>query len=121
MEAATIKIVCAISQLNTTPSTQQIQQTADRVPRCAKCPELARTHTRGNGGAVETEDEGDERRQVSRGRKGSNETKLVLVGVACGKIRNSWSPSIPHAEAGSFASWTLLEPYAIRGRRVKRG
>jgi len=63
----------------------------------------------------------DKRRQVSRGRKGSNKAKLVLVGVACGKIRNSWSPSIPHAEAGSFASWRLLEPYAIRGRRAKRG
>jgi hypothetical protein len=32
-----------------------------------------------------------------------------------------WSPSIPHAEARSFVSWTLLELYAIRGRRVKRG
>jgi len=65
--------------------------------------------------------EGDEKRQISRGRRGSNEAKLVLVGVASGKIGNLWSPSIPHAEAGSFASCTLLEPYAIRGRRVKSG
>ena len=56
------------------------------------------------------------RRQVSRGRRGSNEAKLVLVDVASGKTRNLGSPSIPHAEAGSFASWILLEPYAIRGR-----
>jgi len=34
----------------------------------------------------------DEKRQVSRGRRGSNETKLVLVGVASGKTRNSLSP-----------------------------
>ena len=59
--------------------------------------------------------------QVSRGRRGSNEATLVLVGVASGKTGNLWSPSIPHAEAGSFASWTLLEPYAVRGRRVKSG
>jgi hypothetical protein len=64
---------------------------------------------------------GDDKRQVSRGRRGSNESKLVLVGVASGKIRNLWSPSIPHAEAGPFVSWILLEPYAIRGRRVKSG
>jgi len=54
----------------------------------------------------------DEQRQVSRGRRGSNETKLALVGVASGKNRNLWSPSIPHAEAGSSASQILLEPYA---------
>jgi hypothetical protein len=64
---------------------------------------------------------GDEQRQVSRGRRGSSEAKLALVGVVSGKTRNLWSPSIPHAEAGSFVSWTLLEPYAIRGRRVMRG
>jgi len=46
----------------------------------------------------------DEQRQVSRGRRGSSETKLALVGVASGKNRNLWSPSIPHAEAGSSAS-----------------
>jgi len=63
----------------------------------------------------------DDKRQVSRGRRGSNEARLVLVGVAGGRNRNLWSPSIPHAEAGSFASCTLLEPYAIRGRRVKKG
>ena len=63
----------------------------------------------------------DKQRRVSRGRRGSNETKLVLVGVASGKSGNSWSPSIPHAEAGSFASWIVLEPYARRGRRVKSG
>jgi len=62
-----------------------------------------------------------EQRQVSRGRRGSNETKLVLVGVGGGKTRSLYGPSIPHAEAGPFASWTLLEPYAIRGRRVNRG
>jgi len=63
----------------------------------------------------------NEQRQVSRGRRGSSKTKLVLVGVASGKIRNLWSPSIPLAEAESFASWIVLEPYAIRGRCVKRG
>jgi hypothetical protein len=63
--------------------------------------------------------EGDNQRQINRERRGSNEAKLVLVDVASGKIGNLWSPSIPQAEAGSFASWTLLEPYAIRGRRVK--
>jgi hypothetical protein len=63
----------------------------------------------------------DEQRQVSRGRRGSSKAKLALVGVASGKTGNLWSPSIPHAEAGSFVSWKLLEPYAIRGRRVKRG
>jgi len=61
----------------------------------------------------------DKQWQVSRGRRGSNESKLVLVDVASGKTRNLGSPSIPHAEAGSFASWILLEPYAIRGRRVR--
>lgn len=40
---------------------------------------------------------GDEQKQVSRGRRGSNETGLVLVGVVCGKIRNSCYPSIAHA------------------------
>jgi len=64
---------------------------------------------------------GDNQRQVNRERRGSNEAKLVLVGVASGRTRNLWSPSIPHAEAGSFVSWTLLEPYAIRGRRVESG
>jgi len=63
----------------------------------------------------------DKQRRVSRGRRGSNEAKLVLVGVASGKSGNLRSPSIPHAEAGSFASWTLLEPYAIRGRHVEGG
>jgi hypothetical protein len=63
----------------------------------------------------------DGRRQVSRGRRGSNGTKLVLVGVGGGKTRSLYGSSIPHAEAGSFASWTLLEPYAIRGRRVNGG
>jgi len=43
------------------------------------------------------------------------------MGVGSGKTRNLWSPSIPQAEAGSFVSSTLLEPYAIRGRRVKSG
>ena len=47
-------------------------------------------------------DEGQ--RQVSREKRGSNETELVLVGVVSGKTENLWSPSIPHAEAGSFAS-----------------
>jgi hypothetical protein len=65
--------------------------------------------------------EGNNGRKVSRGRRGSNEAKLVLVGVDSGKTGNLRSPSMPHAEAGSFVSWTLLEPYAIRGRRVKRG
>jgi len=63
----------------------------------------------------------NKQRQVSRGRRGSNETKLVLVGVGSGKSRNLNGPSIPHAEAGPFASCTLLEPYAIRGRRVNGG
>jgi hypothetical protein len=65
--------------------------------------------------------ESDEKRQVSRGRRGSNETELVLVGVGSGKTRSLYGPSIPHAEAGPFASWTLLEPYAIRGRHVNSG
>ena len=43
------------------------------------------------------------------------------MGVASGKISNLWNPSIPHAGVGSFVSWILLEPYAIRGRRVKGG
>ena len=30
----------------------------------------------------------NEQRQVSRGRRGSSEAKLALVGVASGKIRN---------------------------------
>ena len=39
-------------------------------------------------------------------------------------IVTEWNP--PHGWAerqakGPFASWTLLEPYAIRGRRVKSG
>ena len=63
----------------------------------------------------------DERGRVSRGKRGSNETKLVLVGVASGRVRNLWNPSLPHAEVGSFASWIFLEPNAIRGRRVKSG
>lgn len=63
----------------------------------------------------------NEQWQVSRGRRGSNETRLVLVGVGSGKTRNLYGSSIPHAEAGSFASWILLEPYAIRGRRVNSG
>jgi hypothetical protein len=63
----------------------------------------------------------NEQRQVSRGRRGSNETRLVLVGVGGGKTRNLCGPSIPHAGAGSFASWILLEPYAIRSRRVNGG
>jgi hypothetical protein len=65
--------------------------------------------------------ESDKEQQVNRGRRGSNETELVLVGVVSGKTGNLRSPSIPHAEAESFVSWTLLEPYAIRGRRVKGG
>jgi len=78
------------------------------------------------GVTVEAAEEEDGRRRTAAGkqgggRRGSNKTMLVLVGVASGKIGNSWSPSIPHAEAGSFASWILLEPYAIRGRRVKGG
>jgi hypothetical protein len=36
--------------------------------------------------------EGDRQRQVSRGRRGSNETKLVLVDVASGKTRNLGEP-----------------------------
>jgi hypothetical protein len=32
-----------------------------------------------------------EQRQVSRGRRGSNEAELVLVGVASGKSGNLWS------------------------------
>jgi hypothetical protein len=43
---------------------------------------------------------GDNQRRVNRERRGSNEAKLVLVGVASGRTRNVWSPSIPHAEAG---------------------
>lgn len=46
----------------------------------------------------------NEQRQVSRGRRGSNETKLVLVGVGGGKTRNLYGSSVPHAEAGSFVS-----------------
>jgi hypothetical protein len=61
----------------------------------------------------------NKQREVSRGRRGSNEAKLVLVGVASGRVGNLWNSSIPHAEAGSFGSWMLLEPYAIRGRRVR--
>jgi hypothetical protein len=64
---------------------------------------------------------GEKQRRVSRGRRGSNETRLVLVGVAGGKTGNLGCASIPHAEAGSFASWKLLAPYAIRGRHVKSG
>jgi len=63
----------------------------------------------------------NEKGQVSRGKRGSSKAKLALVGVVCGKTKNLWSPSIPHAEAGSLVSWILLEPYAIRGRRVNRG
>jgi hypothetical protein len=43
------------------------------------------------------------------------------VDVASGKNGKLWRASIPHADAGSFASWIVLEPYAIRGRRVKSG
>ena len=85
-----------------------------------KRPELARA-PRGNGEVIGRRMKGDKQRQVSRGRRGSNETRLVLVGVAGGKTGNLWSASIPHAEAGSFASWRLLEPYAIRGRPVESG
>jgi len=120
-EAATIKIVCAVNQLNATPSTQQILQTTDRVPLCESSLELARADAGQRRGSRGRRMESHEQRQVSRGRRGSNEAKLVLVGVASGKTGNLWSPSIPHAEAGSFVSWKLLEPYAIRGRRVKSG
>jgi len=64
---------------------------------------------------------GNKQRRVSRRRRGSNKTKLVLVGVGNGRIGNLRSPSIPHEEAGSFASWIALVPYAIRSRRVKGG
>jgi hypothetical protein len=64
---------------------------------------------------------GNEQRQVSRGRRGSSKAELALVGVASGKNRNLGSPSIPQAEGGWFVSCILPEPYAIRGRRVKRG
>jgi len=58
LEAATIKIVCAINQWNTTPSTRQIQRTADRVPLCGSCLEQARAElTRGNGASADKEDE----------------------------------------------------------------
>ena len=49
LEAATIKIVCAIKRLNTTPSTQQIQRTTNRVPLC----ELPGTSQRLRGATVE--------------------------------------------------------------------
>ena len=41
--------------------------------------------------------------------------------MTSGKAGNLWGPSILHTEAGSLASRTLLEPYAVRGRRVKSG
>jgi len=119
-EAATIKIVCAIGQLNATQSTRQIQGTANRIPLCESFLGLARANAGYRWGPQKRRTE-RQSGQVSRVRRGSNETKLVLVGVGSGKTGNLWSPSIPHAEAGSFVSWALLEPYAVRGRRVKRG
>lgn len=44
--------------------------------------------TRGNGEVVDKEDEERRKEAVSRGRRGSNEAELVLVGMAGGKTRN---------------------------------
>jgi hypothetical protein len=72
-EAATIKIVCAINRLGATTSTQQIQRTANRLPLCESFLELARANAGQRWRSQERRMNGDGQRQVSRGRRGSNE------------------------------------------------
>ena len=52
----------------------------------------------------------DKQRQVATGRKGSNKTKLVLLGVAGRKNETCRDHQYRTTEARSFVSWLL--PFA---------
>jgi hypothetical protein len=68
-EAATIKIVCAISQLNATPSTRQVQGTTNRVPLCENSLELARAHAGQRWEPQKRRMKSDKQRRVSSGKE----------------------------------------------------